>query len=252
MNLPTTIDDVLDHLDEIIEETIRDANYLGVFAYVYRRTTAEIQRAIQDEEFEDNERMESMDVGFANLYIKAYQALKRGELPPQAWALSFDNRKEGLSLLQHALLGMNAHINLDLGLATASAARGSAIQAIRNDFLKVNEILFRITEEMQERLGKASPLLFLLDWAGGRKDEQFVDFSMIKARDFAWNLAEDLADLPKEKWDARIQQADFWVTELGKRIVDPPGRLIPWVLRFIALFETRDAQSRMDKMRSNP
>ena len=46
-----TIDDVLRQLDQIVEQTISADNYLCAFAYVYRRTTAEIKQAIEDGRF---------------------------------------------------------------------------------------------------------------------------------------------------------------------------------------------------------
>lgn len=67
----TSIKQVLEQLDFIIEETVNENNHLGVFAYVYRRTTAEIEHAINIGRFDDNARMEKMDVTFANFYIKA-------------------------------------------------------------------------------------------------------------------------------------------------------------------------------------
>ena len=67
----STIEEVLAALDQIIDQTIQENNYLGIFAYVYRRTTAGIQQAIHEDAFEDSARMELFDVHFANYYIKA-------------------------------------------------------------------------------------------------------------------------------------------------------------------------------------
>ena len=39
------------------------------------------------------------------------------------------------------MLGMNAHINLDLGIATASTMAGKDITKIENDFNKLKESL---------------------------------------------------------------------------------------------------------------
>ena len=58
--LPSTIDEVILKLDLIIEETILANNYLGIFAYVYRRTTSKIKEAILEKRFEDNSRMEKI------------------------------------------------------------------------------------------------------------------------------------------------------------------------------------------------
>ena len=44
-------------------------------------------------------------------------------------------------ILQHLLLGMNAHINLDLGVCASELAEPGAIDAIRVDFDAVNDVL---------------------------------------------------------------------------------------------------------------
>ena len=67
-----TLDDILNKLSEIIETSIAKNDPIGIFTYVYWRTTEEIKKAITDGQFEDNERMEKFDIGFAKLFIDAY------------------------------------------------------------------------------------------------------------------------------------------------------------------------------------
>jgi RNase H-fold protein (predicted Holliday junction resolvase) len=67
-----TIDQVLQQLDEIVDTSIAQKDYLFLFTHVYRETTAEIKNAIQSQRFENPVRMEKMDVVFANLFINAY------------------------------------------------------------------------------------------------------------------------------------------------------------------------------------
>ena len=114
-----TIDEVLSELDLIIDSTLVENNHLGIFAYVYRRTTAQIKQAIIERQFEDNERMERLDVAFANLYLTAYQRYTANLSCSESWKMAFDAKNDNISILQHIILGMNAHINLDLGIATA-------------------------------------------------------------------------------------------------------------------------------------
>ena len=67
-----SIDEVLIQLDEIIDHSVKSENFIFAFAFVYRETTAEIKKAILKEVFEDNTRMEKLDVEFANLFIDAF------------------------------------------------------------------------------------------------------------------------------------------------------------------------------------
>ena len=195
MNRPTSIQEVLGRLDSIVKEAIKTNDRLGLFAYVYRRTTAEIQKEIQLKNFEDNERLEKMDVVFANLYLDAYYDYQNNKEVSKSWEFAFVHKDEPLTILQHILIGMSTHINLDLAIAASRSMIGEELSEIENDFNKVNDVLFNITNELQERLGKVSPLLFLLDWAGKNSDEKVIDFSMRKAREQSWNGANLLWEL---------------------------------------------------------
>ncbi|CAN0563847.1 unnamed protein product, partial [Laminaria digitata] len=70
----TTIDEVILALDEIIAHAKRDASRLGYFAALYRRVTIKIKEGIASGIYEDPERMEQLDVIFANRYLTAYRA----------------------------------------------------------------------------------------------------------------------------------------------------------------------------------
>ena len=252
--LPTTIDEVLAALDQIIEESISEDNYLGVFAYVYRRTTAEIKLEVEKPQdkslFEDNERMHDMDVRFANLYIRAYRDFKAGNDVAASWQVSFDAGSDRLALLQHLMLGMNAHINLDLANAASLSVAPEKIDTIKNDFMAVNEVLSRITNEMQERLGRVSPLLFILDWIGQRSDEKLADFSIKVARGKSWTLALELASRTGERREERLNLADENVASFGRILSRPATNLLRIVLNFIRRFESTDKRAIIDVMRS--
>lgn len=252
MPQPATINDVLAELDKIVETTIDDNSYLGIFAYVYRRTTAAIAEGIREGRFEDGARMESFDVDFADRYIKAFWRHKDEEPVTGAWEVAFraaENRSA--TILQHLLLGMNAHINLDLGIAAAGIAPGGTIGSLKNDFVTVNEILAGLVDEMQQRIARVSPLMFLLDWVGDSHDEAVVNFSIRKARNFAWRFAEDLAAAPdRDARDELILKADHHIAELGRIVADPPGFLLPRALTVIRWFEEKNTREVIDRLKA--
>lgn len=247
---PTTIQQVLDTLDAIIDESIATNSRLGLFAYIYRRTTAEIAAEIALGNFEDNPRLEVLDVAFANLYLDAYQAYQNNEELSASWAFAFDQAKEPLSIVQHIMLGMNAHINLDLAIATAATMSGEDLNAIHNDFNKVNDILFQITNELQDRLSRVSPLLFILDWVGKNTDEQIIDFSMRKAREQSWNSANLLWALGDDDNHGTIHNIDQIVLKLSERLAAPKSGIIRFVLKLIQKFETKDVSTIISKLKA--
>lgn len=235
-----TIDEVLAQLDEIILQSVSSKNYLFVFAYVYRKTTQKVKEAIEAGRFEDGKRMEKMDVIFANLYIRAYYDFQIQKSIPKSWAFAFNLKNEQLALIQHILLGMNAHINLDLAVAAAEVAPGKKIIGLKKDFMTINEILAELTDVMQKNLGKVSLMLKVLDIFGFRSDEKIINFSIKKARDFAWINALELALLDGNTQKARIVEIDTRVLELSKMIKNPPGKFLSLVVKFIAMFEAKN------------
>ncbi len=250
-NPPNNIYEVLIELDKIIAKSIEDGDYLSIFAYVYRRTTAQIKQEILAEKFEDNERMERLDVVFANRYLDAYQRFKNGKNPTASWQVPFDARFKKLTILQHLVMGMSAHINFDLGIAAAEIAQGQDIKDLKNDFMKVNEILANLTNEMQSRVSRVSNLLFLLDWIGGKSDEKIANFSIKKARQFAWNVATTLSVLDEEDKLKAIEAFDDQIAKLNHRIQNPPGKILNFILKIIGFFEEKNIEKIVENLRAN-
>ena len=99
---------------------------MGYFPALYRKVTVEVKRGIEERVFDDGPRMERLDVVFAKRYLDAFDAYMEGGAPTRAWVLAFETTGQWWPIvLQHLLLGMNAHINLDLGIAAARVSPGS-------------------------------------------------------------------------------------------------------------------------------
>jgi hypothetical protein len=246
-----TIDEVLSELDRIIESTVVENNFLGIFAFVYRRTTAQVKQAISEKQFEDNARMEVMDVAFANLYLTAYHSFMNKQYCTSAWTTAFNAKNEKITIIQHLMLGMNAHINMDLGIAAATFAPGLNISALKNDFMKVNQILNDLTNEMQDRVTKVSRLMFLIDWMGKNTDEKIVNFSMVKAREQAWNLACMLSESNENERKSVIETTDQTISALGGIIKNPPGKLLKMALKLVAYFEEKEVKTIIAKLKED-
>ncbi len=244
-----SIDQVLIHLDEIIDQSIQQGNYLCLFGYVYRETTAEIKKAILNGRFEDAARMEKMDVIFANLYIESYYRYLKDEKILSCWKFAFDSSTKNIAAIQHILLGMNAHINVDLAIAASRVAGANKIIELKNDFLMVNQILAELTNSMQKDLGRISFFMKILDFFGFRNDEKIINFSIKKARDFSWLNALELSLLKNDSQNARISEIDLRAMEISRIIAHPPGNLLPFLLKLIAIFEMKDPGKIMKKLR---
>ena len=97
-------------LDDLTAEGDPARHFLGT----YLRTTQAVGAAIDAGLFEDAAWVEEWDVDFAGLYLDALTAHRRDPAsPPRPWRHAFGARPD-LAPEAHVLLGMNAHINLDL------------------------------------------------------------------------------------------------------------------------------------------
>ncbi len=236
----TTIDEVIAQLESIVEDTRRSNDPLGIFAIVYLAVTRSVKEGVLDGSFQDGPGMERLDVVFANRYLDAYAAFRQGQPCTQSWQSTFDIAKSfDLLVLQHLLMGMNAHINLDLGIATAAAVHANQLPQTEADFNKINQLLAAKIDAVQDKLSRVSPLLFLLDWFGKRRDERFAEFSLATTRGIAWKAANRLAKLSAEDKALDIKELDEYVALINK-IICKPGMFVGGLVRFIKWFEVKD------------
>jgi len=244
-----TIDDVISTLEEIIIESEKTKNPLGYFAALYQRVTIVVKEGIEKDYFDDGLRMEKLDILFAKRYIDAWYAWKNNEPVTQSWEKAFTlaTRKSPL-VFQHLLVGMNAHINLDLGIAAAEISDGETIFELQADFNKINEILSSLVDEVQNNLSSIWPLLRWILSKTGRIDNSLVNFSMKKARDGAWKSATEMAKLPSEGVSAYIHFRDQKVAVKSK-LVTNPGYFILALFLLIRVGERGTVADKIGKLR---
>jgi hypothetical protein len=234
-----TIDDVIQSLDKIIEWSKSHKSRLGYFAALYRKVTIKVRDGIKDVVFDDGERMERLDVIFANRYLEAFEQYQNSTEPSLSWHLAFDASKKWRPIvLQHLLLGMNAHIDLDLGIAAAEMTDSESFPELKNDFYKINDILVSLINEVQAELAAVWPLLKLLDKIAGEADEGLAKFGMKYTRGRAWKAAEELSGLSPEAQAVKKKILDQNVADIGNKIVYPG-----WVIRLL-LFLVRIGEMR--------
>jgi Family of unknown function (DUF5995) len=193
----TSIPLVLQRMDALIERSRALQSRRGYFACLYRGVTARVQLDVKRGFFQDGPRMERLVVRFAGYYLSAVDDWEAGRRPSRCWKYAFEQEgREDLIILQHLLLGMNAHINLDLAVSAADVAPGSRIQAMEEDFRRINDVLVDLIDRTQAAIDRCSPGFDRLDRGLGSLDEGLGDFSIRKARAQAWTNARHLAASP--------------------------------------------------------
>ena len=217
-----TIGDVLDALDRLVDRAVETRSRLGYFAAIYRQVTVRIAEGIATGAFEDGPRMERFDVTFAQRYVTEVEtAFSGGEPKTMSFELAARAAESSRPIiLQHLLLGINFHINIDLGVAAATTAPGDALPTLRRDFDLVNEFIAALIAGVEEDLAEISPLIGLLDVIGGRHDEEVIRFSIEVAAQ-AWRFALELAPLHRTDWPGPIRARDARVAHVARAITNP-------------------------------
>jgi uncharacterized protein DUF5995 len=248
-----TIDEVISRLDEIIERAIVERDRLGFFAVLYRTVTAAVKEGIAAGRFEDGPRMERLDIVFANRYLHAFDLHRRGLEPTSSWRAAFAaGSSRRVVIMQHLLLGMNAHINLDLGIAAAEVCPGTALASLEHDFNEINTVLATLETDVEREVCSLSPWINKLDHIDPRAGRVIANFSIDKARAASWRTAQRLAQLSGAERDAAIEEIDATVALLARLIERPIGALMNINLVLVRLRETWDARKVIRVLRGKP
>jgi hypothetical protein len=218
-----TFDETIDALDAVVERCAAEGDRNGYFAAMYVAVTKTVRERVAAGHFADGPRMERFVAGFAARYLDALDAFRSGSTCAAAWTLAFEAAARWRPIvLQHLLLGMNAHINLDLGVTASELGEGGSLDAVRVDFDAVNDVLGELVDGCQGVLGEVSPWLGLVDRVGGGGDETLIRFSLVAARRQAWRVATRLAPLTGVERERAIDAVDAAAWRVG-RAVEHPG-----------------------------
>lgn len=244
---PQTIDEILAETDQIIHRARDERDRLGFFATLYRNVTLKVKEAITAGLFEDGPRMEKLDVTFANRYLAALGSFQRGEPLSKCWLASFQIAANWSPIiLQHLLTGMNAHINFDLGIAAQAVAPGPQLASLKNDFNKINEILGGMIVKVRSDVEEVSPWIKLLDRYASQSEDRLINFSLGKARESAWLVANMINSTPPDRLARELSILDEGVAKLGSLIGSPKEWLISLGLHVIRVRESNDVPHVID------
>ncbi|EAY25569.1 DUF5995 family protein [Microscilla marina] len=244
----STIDEVITQLDDIINVSKQTKSPLGYFAALYQKVTIKVKEGIAQNFFEDGTRMEKLDVIFANRYLTAYYDYQQGKAVTQSWQKAFALASRYWPIvLQHLLMGMNAHINLDLGIAAAEVSKGHHISDLKDDFSKINQVLSSLVHEVQNDLATIWPTFRWLLKITGKTDQLVTDFSMQLARDGAWKFAQSLVLLPDSEWRDAIKVRDKNIAAKA-HLVSNPGLLPNIFLGMVRLSERGSVGQKIAQM----
>jgi hypothetical protein len=189
----------------------------GYFPALYSRVTARIGASIAEGTFVDGPGIDRFATRFASHYVVAADDHLRG---PRCWRACWDVAGDPrLLIVQHLLLGINAHVNYDLPRAVVEAAdeRGDLL-SIRHDFDAVNDVLGDTYVDVVKDLDRVSRWVNSAARLGGGRA---FNFSLKLARARAWQAATAMYALSAEGRRGYAEELDRLVSVLAFLITRP-------------------------------
>lgn len=229
-----SINDVVKKLDEIILAAEANQSAIGYFAALYRRMTLAVADGIKQNKFENGPRMEKLDIVFAQRYFEALALYQIGKAPTKSWKLAFDTAKsDQITVIQHLLLGINAHINLDLAIAASEISTKADILSLEKDFNQINTIISGLIDDTKLRMSKIWLPFKIFTSLLDTESDGIVNFSIKVARGFSWENAKNLTNSKPENNDQLIDNVDNTVSILANKITNPSNfiKSILWIMR---------------------
>lgn len=229
-----TIDDVIKRLDEIILWAEQHQSPMGYFAALYRRMTIAVKEGILQNKFDNGPRMEKLDIIFAKRYFEAFDNYQKNKPITKSWEIALNSIKsDKITVIQHLLLGINAHINLDLGISASEISNKSDILNLENDFKQINTIISGLLDDTKLRLSKIWLPFRIFTKLLDTESDGIINFSIKVARTFSWENAKQLTFIEPLKKPNLITGIDKNVELLGNKIANPSTftKSILWLMR---------------------
>ncbi|HKE66907.1 MAG TPA: DUF5995 family protein [Micromonosporaceae bacterium] len=160
---------VIDRMSNDLATLRAEGDARQFFHATYLRTTQAIADELDRGGFLDSDWVQRWDVVFAQLYVDALDADRRGDNVSGPWRVAFDTARTrpGLPPLRHVLFGINAHINYDLPqalLAVISSADFDDPDVLRRrevDHRRVDVVLQSRVGAEDDELGAVSKVTLL-------------------------------------------------------------------------------------------
>jgi Family of unknown function (DUF5995) len=207
-----SVDDVIDGLTALERALVAARDRRGVFVAAYLASAQTLGEWIERGRFLERDDVVRYVIAFANAYrhaLAGYEAGQRSAVPT-AWLQSFDAaRSLRASVVQHLLLGVNAHINRDLPHAAIDSGLSVGCERSHHDYTLIDDAMRDATPRVLRRVAAKYQLtLHVTNWMFRRTADEAVSVSFRRAREHAWAWATALATAdpgaPRHAISARI------------------------------------------------
>lgn len=192
---------VVDKMQGYIDQWEQTQDQRVIFLTCYAMMTKNMLTALERGEFADRVWVAAMLYRFAEYYFEALDAYESRAKTPAVWQQAFDTcQRPRVHVLQHLVLGMNAHINYDLVWVIVELMRDEwpnlspeQIQGRYHDHVHVNEVIYQtidcVQDEVVERYSRS---MDIVDKVFLKADEWLLYRLISRWREQVWINARTL------------------------------------------------------------
>jgi len=180
-----------------IDASLPRKDGVAIFNRLYLQVTLAVDSASSGTAFENREFLERLDVVFAGLYFDAEATIGSGGDCPRSWRPLMEARSDSREPIQFALAGMTAHIHHDLPLAVVMTCEETGLtpdDAIHRDYQRVDALLADVEKKVAGWFDTGL-IADIEDVSSVKTDEAIAMWSIVAARDCAWERATELWEL---------------------------------------------------------
>ena len=186
-------------MESLIQKWEAAADRRAIFLRCYLLMTQNVLAAVEGRAFRDCQWVNTLLHRFADYYFEALSAYEEDEDgAPAVWSQTHNvARQEGVQVVQHLLLGVNAHINYDLVMTLVellepewSRLSPQEREMRYADHCQVNDIIGATVDAVQDEvIETAAPGMNVVDILLGPVDEWLISHVIKRWRDEVWDHA---------------------------------------------------------------
>ena len=217
----------------------------GYFAALQTHLPPALDAAVHANEFDDPEAVVRLYDALFQRHRDAWLAHERGAACPAAWAIAFTvGARREPHVAQHLLLGMNAHVALDLPVALAEAVGQERMTIFDADFERCGRLAGSLGAAVVADVLGGGPRDRLRRRAGSARDA----LAMGATRARAWEDGRRLAMLPGDARRRAIAALADDAAARARAIATPAGPT-RWLGYAISVSERATVTAAIDDLR---
>lgn len=221
--------DIIDHMKQQTRTWQAAGDHRAIFLECYTLMTGNMLLAIDAGRFNDGIWAKRLLLRFADYYFIALDAYGCTDKDcVTVWTYAHDcSCEKDLHVLQHLLLGINAHINYDLVLSLVDLlepewAKLSEEEREKRyaDHCLVNEVIAATIDTVQDEVvERHDPRMDIIDRLFGRLDERLLSALINRWRQGVWDNAMRFLETPSDQREPLRRELEEEVMKKAKWIL---------------------------------